>query len=68
MDKVGSWERYQELVLSELKGLKAEIKDLREICFKLHTDITILKAKALAWGGIAGFVSGAAIEYLRTKG
>jgi hypothetical protein len=69
MENRGGWERYQELVLSELKGLKAEIKDLRDICFKLHTDITILKSKAVAWGAVAGFVSSAAIElYLRTKG
>ena len=48
-----------DLVLSELRETKGEIKELRTALTNVRVDIAGLKVKAGVWGGLAGLVSAA---------
>ena len=55
-DKMGSWERDQRLVLSELKRNTDRIELLRTDIGGLKIEIAMLKVKSGLWGIAAGSI------------
>ena len=52
------WDRWENLVLAELKELKDGQTRLEDGQVLLRIDVAKLKVKAGLWGGIAGLVPG----------
>ena len=55
-DEHNGWTEYSRLVLSELKRLDQDIKDLRTEVRAVHDDVLGLKIKAGLWGAVGAAV------------
>lgn len=65
---MGTWEKYQELVLKELKELKnCQCESQKELA-NIRVDIATLKIKSGLWGAITGSLTGIAIYIFNCKG
>lgn len=52
-----SWERYQELVLSDLRALKNSHATIQKQLVKIHVSIGELNLKSGAWGALGGILA-----------
>jgi len=59
------WDKYQQLVLSELKRLDTSHKDLIKKVDDLRTEVAVLKVKYALMGGLFGAVPGIVALILR---
>lgn len=50
------WNRYQKLVLSEIRELKGEVKALRDEQGKTKIDVAMLQVKAGVFGLVGGLL------------
>jgi len=53
------WEKYQQLVLSEIKDLKEQVAHVYRNLTDLKIDVAQLKVKAGVFGAVAGFLGAA---------
>lgn len=51
------WDQWKNLVLSELKDLKAGQEKGAESINKLRTDMAFLKGRSGVWGAVAGGIT-----------
>lgn len=50
------WSEYQKLVMTELKRLTKECKQLADALAKMHVEIAVIKVRAGFFGALAGSV------------
>lgn len=60
------WDQYQRLVLSELKRLSKDVRELVDSNHKIKTEISLLKLRASFWGTMAGMTASLVIGYLKS--
>lgn len=50
------WSGYQRLVLSEIRGLKDEVHELRKELQDTRIDVAMLQVKSGVWGLVGGLL------------
>jgi len=58
---------YRRLVLSRLRDLSEKVDTLQDSITTLTISVSVLKAKAGAWGAIGGIVFGSLCSWLLDK-
>jgi len=56
MDETNGWVEWRRHVLKELERLNGCYEEQQKLVMAIQMEVTMLKVKSTAWGGIAGLI------------